>query len=348
MSAKTVLLVAPAGYGKTTFAAQWLSCVGGVRWTATHASSDLAILARDLSSALSNIVPIDPTRIDAALRVAASSPERVQLLARTLLNQIEAPVDPWLVIDDYQLLMPNRPAEAFVNLIENCGYLKLMIASRERPSWATSRRFVHLELVEIGTPDLAFDDEEVSELLLPTLRNARLRAQARGWPAVIALAAHVESHNITITEDTLAESLYDYFAEELFERATPDAQTLLIQIALLPRARGDGLLDNAHVDDLLREVYETGLVQYVDEKLDVHPLARSFLLTKARERSDVRELVDASVTAAILATMWDQAFELVRDFSHLERLEELLKAALAPLIETGRIAMVQNLHDMAR
>ena len=50
------MLVAPAGYGKTTLARQWLADKQAVWYTATPASADVAALAAGLSETLSRVV----------------------------------------------------------------------------------------------------------------------------------------------------------------------------------------------------------------------------------------------------------------------------------------------------
>ena len=56
----------------------------------------------------------------------------------------------------------------------------MMICSRERPRWATARKFVHLEVFEVGAPDLAFDETEVAQLMPSASMNVTLREEARG------------------------------------------------------------------------------------------------------------------------------------------------------------------------
>ena len=51
------MLVAPAGYGKTTLARQWLADKQAVWYTATPASADVAALAAGLRDAVSQVVP---------------------------------------------------------------------------------------------------------------------------------------------------------------------------------------------------------------------------------------------------------------------------------------------------
>src|SRR5215210_3018138 len=51
------MLVAPAGYGKTTLARQWLANKQAVWYTATPASADVAALAAGLKEAVAQVVP---------------------------------------------------------------------------------------------------------------------------------------------------------------------------------------------------------------------------------------------------------------------------------------------------
>lgn len=282
----TVLLVAPAGYGKTTLLQQWLGHAGGVRWTATPAACDLAVLAHDLTSAIGELTELDVGRVEATLRLSETSSSQGSLVAKAVLSQIRTPVEHWLAIDDYHTLMSSRAAEEAIGALEASGNFKLLIASRDRPTWSTARRFVHLEILELGAPDLAFDDDEVGVLLPSSSRSGRIRDQARGWPAVIALAARTEAPDVAITEATLAESLYDYFAEELFERTAPEVQTLLVRLALLPALSPDEV-ERARSRDLIGSAVATGLVHSAGGRLEVHPLARSFLLSKAQSRPDL-------------------------------------------------------------
>ena len=64
--ARTILLIAPAGYGKTTLAREWIGQRGrtGLWYRARRGASDVAILARCLSQALAPLSPtIERTRV---------------------------------------------------------------------------------------------------------------------------------------------------------------------------------------------------------------------------------------------------------------------------------------------
>src|SRR3954471_16483302 len=56
-SARVIMLVAPAGYGKTTLARQWLSSRPHAWLQATPASSDVAALAMSLLEAVRKLAP---------------------------------------------------------------------------------------------------------------------------------------------------------------------------------------------------------------------------------------------------------------------------------------------------
>jgi ATP/maltotriose-dependent transcriptional regulator MalT len=346
ISARTILLVAPAGYGKTTVIHQWLERSGGACLTITSAARDTPVLARELSAVLATIACVDPRRTETALGAARTPLDQARAVARTILAQVTVSLDTWLVIDDYQLLSPGSGGVELIALLEASERFRVMIASRERPGWATSRRFVHLDIVEFGPPDLALDDQEVAELIPPTAQNAALCIQARGWPAVIALAAHSQTTNLSLSSTSLAESLYDYFAEELYERAPRNVQRFLMEVALLPPLSPDDLLECLTQAPIMQAL-ETGLVQRRADLIEVHPLARTFLLTKARKRSDVVELAQASIDLTLARHLWDEAFELIKEFALYANLERLLLLSFSSLIESGRIVTLETFGQYA-
>src|SRR6202044_2923707 len=114
---------------------------GGVRLTVVPAARDLPVLVRDISIALTEIVRLDVPRIETALRVVKAPIEQARLVGRTIIGQLSASVNRWLVVDDYQVLMSSRAGEELIATLESSGRFRIMVVSRERPSWARSRRF---------------------------------------------------------------------------------------------------------------------------------------------------------------------------------------------------------------
>ena len=75
------LLVAPAGYGKTTLARQWLETRPAAWYSATPASVDVAALAAGLRAAVAKIVPRSGEALMERLSVTARPEDEVEVLA---------------------------------------------------------------------------------------------------------------------------------------------------------------------------------------------------------------------------------------------------------------------------
>ena len=96
--------------------------------------------------------------------------------------------DALLVVDDYHHASGSEEAEAFFEELVALTEFRLLITSRERPSWFSARRVVYGEATVVEMDALAFTDEEARTVLGDDSAE-RLLTEARGWPAVIGLAA---------------------------------------------------------------------------------------------------------------------------------------------------------------
>src|SRR4029078_9430212 len=102
--------------------------------------------------------------------------------------------------------------------------VRLLLTSRKRPSWASAGRLLYGEIYEIGRNELAMDHDEAASVLSHRKDAPAdgLVALAEGWPAVIGLAAL--SEEFELPDGSLPEALYEYFAEELYQAASPEVQ----------------------------------------------------------------------------------------------------------------------------
>src|SRR5438128_1835504 len=138
-NARIILLVAPAGYGKTTLAHEWLDEKRAVWYRAGPASADVAALAAGVASACAEIVPGAGNRMRQRLRATDRPEEDARLLAEMLAEDLaEWPEDAWLAIDDYHFASDVLAPDAFVGALAELAPIRLLIASRRRPSWATA------------------------------------------------------------------------------------------------------------------------------------------------------------------------------------------------------------------
>ncbi|HEX9351886.1 MAG TPA: hypothetical protein VF877_11500, partial [Gaiellaceae bacterium] len=86
--ARIILLVAPAGYGKTTLAHEWLDEKRSAWYRASTASADVAALAVGLASATAEIVPGAGDRMRQRLRATDRPEEEARTLAEMLAEDL--------------------------------------------------------------------------------------------------------------------------------------------------------------------------------------------------------------------------------------------------------------------
>ena len=120
--ARIKLLVAPAGYGKTTLAQQWLEVPArrDVWYRGSPASADVAALAAGIAIAAAEIVPDAGKRMRQRIRTVGHPEEDVDVLAKLFAEDVqEWPSNAWLGIDDYHFAMDSAASERLVELLTN-------------------------------------------------------------------------------------------------------------------------------------------------------------------------------------------------------------------------------------
>ena len=110
-TAQTILITAPAGYGKTTLAAEWVQGRDDVVWyRATSGSADVAAFSAGLADVIAPLVPGVGDRLKQRLRVADTPERAARPLAEIFSEDLEGwPPDALLIIDDYHLVVDSGP-----------------------------------------------------------------------------------------------------------------------------------------------------------------------------------------------------------------------------------------------
>ncbi len=287
-------------------------------------------------------------RLREHLRAVPAGGENVAILAEIMGEDLAGwPDDGWLVLDEYQEVARAPEAERFVAALVAEAPLQLLIASRQRPAWVTSRWILYGEVLELNQTALAMDSHEAAEVLAgrSTPSASGLVALANGWPAVIGLAS-VSAAEIE-GEEEVPESLYRFFAEEVLSALGDDVRTGLATLAVPPvldRRLADDLLGVDRADTVCLAALDVGILEERGARLELHPLARSFL----EERSgQLGFLPDPDATARCLAHYrtaqeWDAAFDLIARRGATSELEPLLLSALDELLDTARLATIET------
>lgn len=341
------LLIGPAGYGKTTLARQWLEDKRATWYRGTAASADVAALAAGVRDAVTAIVPGAGAALMERLPVTRRPEEEAHVLAEMLAADLaEWPPGAWLAFDEYQVLAGTVAAERFVESLLLEAPLNVLLMTRTRPGWASSRRILYGEVYELDRLALAMTDEEALELLKGVGAEAHdLVEAAQGWPAVLSLAAMA---SVPPPELGAAPHLYGFFADEIYQRIDKGVRRVLCELALYEVEGRRMALEQLRSDEAARVVkagVEHGfLTEAAEGRLDMHPLLRSFLERKLREEQPktVGRVVTRAVDNLIKNELWDEAFALIDRFSELALLPSLLAAASEKMLAAGRIPTLRN------
>jgi LuxR family maltose regulon positive regulatory protein len=289
-NARIVLLVAPAGYGKTTLAREWMQDRPHCWYRGTSATADVAALALGLAKGAATIVPDAGQQMATRLRVSSAPTEEVEALAELLAGDLsDWPTEAWLVFDDYQFACDAEPAERFVEHLASSCPVRLLVSGRSRPSWATARRLLYGEIYEVGRSLLAMNQDEARSVLASHVANETggLIALADGWPALIGLAALADE--LELPTRGMPDELYTYFAEELYQAISFDIQGGLRRLSLastITRDIAESLAGDS-APQIIDEAVKLGFF-LADSRdgLGFHPLLRSFLASKFVESRD--------------------------------------------------------------
>jgi LuxR family transcriptional regulator, maltose regulon positive regulatory protein len=247
-----VLVVAPAGYGKSTLMAQWhtrlLEHDVPCAWLSLDPEDDDKVrFMRHLVAALHKA----DARIGQAVagNLSADFPSGTKPLLEALaydLARLQRRVV--LFLDDLHFV---RSAEVLEILDWLVNYaprtLQQVIGSREKPGLRLSGLRVRRQLFELDMRELQFDAQEAAQFYrnrlghdLPNADLQRLLTRTEGWPAALELVALALPgamdpgefiEHFTGTDSSLVEYLGEVFLSQLDERT----RTLVFRISMFDR-----------------------------------------------------------------------------------------------------------------
>ena len=340
------MLVAPAGYGKTTLARQWLEAKSSAWYTGTPSCIDVAVLAAGLKRATAEVIHGAGDALIDRIRVTGRPEDEADLLAGMLADDLKNwPPDAWLVFDDYHIIGGTRPAERFVEALLLEAPVNMLLITRRCPSWASSRRILYGEVFEIGREALAMTLAEAQELFDNSESDVEeLMDLAQGWPAVLGLAS---MSGASPPDLIAAPHLFNFFADEIYRRVDRRSRRALCELALYDvegrRLALESLRPDA-AERLVQTSVDSGLLTVAGDRLEMHPLLRAFLLRKL-EGEGVREVGRVVARAAgnlLRHELWDEAFELIQHFDQRRLLPDLIGASMERLLATGRTTTLRG------
>jgi LuxR family transcriptional regulator, maltose regulon positive regulatory protein len=348
------LVVAPAGFGKTTVLTQWAKATAlEVVWLSCRESSgqDLAFW-HTLVAATALASPSFGG--DAGLILESSQPTERDLVG-SLANDLGDLVEPIaIVIDDFHLAKLERGS--LIGLAEAMpGGSRLILCSRRDPSFSLAKLRLDGAVFELRARDLAFSRAEQDELLCAagtTLDEddlKRLYGLVEGWPAGTQLAAAALRRSgapsrVIDALSTSSREVNDYLVNEVLERLGEDFSDFVTEISVLDQF--DATLCKAvssHSDaaELFDELLASDLflmqVDGTDQQYRFHHLFRDFLRARLRSLGEGRLLGVCERAAEVLEESGDRNAAV--ELAMIGGDAQLAAAIVARAVETS--------HDMS-
>jgi LuxR family transcriptional regulator, maltose regulon positive regulatory protein len=236
------LVVAPAGFGKTTLAATWAqSCQMPVAWLSLQPAERSP--ERFLYYLIQALRAIDPHIGKTTLALlGGKSPDGALYALVNDLAEIEH--DFVLLLDDYHNADCAEIAEIIHFLLENRpAVFHLAIITRVIPSLNLTRLRALDQVVEITAAQLRFTAAETNQffttgmgLQLPAERLDQINQSTEGWAVGMQLAALALTRQpANWPAPVIQEQIVDYLAEEVLQRETVEVQDFLKKSALFDR-----------------------------------------------------------------------------------------------------------------
>ncbi len=347
---------APPGAGKTTLVASYLAArkTHGLWYQVDEGDADVATFFYYLGLAA-------PRRRRPLPLLTSEYRQGVGVFARRFFRELYSRLKlPFTVVfDNYQDVPPDAAlhdvmAETVAEIPKGG---RLVFISRSEPPPAFARHRIHQHLEILDWSQLRFTPTEAAQLarkLAPgrwpreTIRS--LYDTADGWCAGLVLLLdqlRSEGRASPAPREPSSEVLFDYFAGEIFKKADPTVQTVLLHTAFLPRvtaAMAVALTGQLTAGEILTALHEQN---YFTNKqaiggepmYEYHPLFRDFLLSQALQVYSPSDRARIRRTAAGLldgAGQIEAAARLLRDAEDWDTLAQLIHRDAQSLVAQGR------------
>ncbi len=346
LSRPIILMVAPAGAGKSVSLAQWSASRDDLvfLWLSLDAAdNDPVYFSRRL---LAGVAEIDPEAAQLGELVAMHGGGLGTPLLEALGSRFLELPETVIVLDDlHQLSNPVLVADLGRLAALLPSQVHLLLATRVDPPIAWSHLRLRRHVTEIRQADLAFDDHESAQLLeriagrpLGPDQVTALVQRTEGWATGLQLAAmmlrlHEDSDAFVAQFSGNDRLIADFLSEEVLGAQSPERRQFLLRVSVLDEICADlaGALTGDTAAQLVLEELERESMFLVPldsrrEWYRFHHLFRDLLRFRLRAEAPglepsllaeaaswhlARGDVGSAVDYLIRARCWDEALDLV-------------------------------------
>lgn len=302
-----VLVVAPAGYGKTTLVDSWLekSPMPSAWLSLDESENDFSTFVHYLIFAIQTRFPLIGRRT-LQLFVTTTSPS-ISSVSNSLINELSSiDQDFILVLDDYHLIHESAIHQLLADLARRPPpSLHLVLVSRNDPPLPLPGLRARGLVTELRTSDLRFTLDEIAiffrdalEINITDEELVILAEKTEGWPVSLRLAAIYSQHSGSsslIGANQIGDNRYliDYMVNEITTQLPGNVKDFLMKTSILDQlcgslcdavmgfgvdsGRSQKHLEWLHHTDLFTTSAENALGWY-----RYHHLFRQFLFSKLK------------------------------------------------------------------
>lgn len=276
LQGKLALVSAPAGFGKTTLAIEWIQTLSGpVAWlTLDEGDNDPLRFINYLVKALQVID--EKIGLDIQSVLQTSSAPQLDILLTMLINELVSVHEPFvLVLDDCHLITDHSIYDSIDFLIDHMPLgMHLVLVGRVDPPIPYSRLRVGGQLTEIRSNDLRFTKAEIgsflNELMGLNLSGediSALEKRTEGWVASLQLAAlsmqdRTNKHQFIADFSGSHRYVIEYLMEEVLSQQSEDLKSFLYRTSILEYLTAglcNDVLKISHSQEILKHLMDANL-----------------------------------------------------------------------------------------
>ncbi len=354
-----IWVAGPAGSGKTTLISSYLEArrLPCLWYQVDGGDSDIAGFFYYMGLAAKKAAP----RYRKPLPIL--SPEYLQALSifagkffENLYGRLRPPFV--LVFDNYQEI----PADSRLHELIKEGlsilpdHINVIIISRAEPLKPFARLRANKKISYLGFGELSFSLHETKTLIRGQKRKEvspadikSLYQKVEGWAAGLVLLLErwkTAGFNIESLDILKENEIFDYFANEIFEKADEEIQNFLLRTAFLPKMDSHMAEHVSGDREAGRKLAYLSRNHYFTERRSLalpvyqyHSLFRDFLATKAKSFFSSEDLEKIQMAAAEIlerSNMVEDAALLLVELRRYEDLVRLITNNAASLLSQGR------------
>lgn len=359
------LLLAQAGWGKTTLLSAWSRCSPyRVTWlTLERSDNDPSRFWMAFIAALERVeTGVGRESLPLLLQTGQSNACETAL---TYVIRALLPIqhDIVLILDDYHLIVHPDILQGLLFLLEHMPpSLHLVLSSRTTPTLPLARLHVKYRVGELHSTDLRFTREEIAAFFRKTdqreLSSATLTAledRSEGWIAGLHLASkaaqgELDPDHVLSTWSGTQRAILTYLLEEVFEQQPEHLQSLLLSTCLLDRFN-EALcqsLTTGETHGLLEQLEQAHLFILPDDK-QAGWYRYQHLFAQALRQHLRRTSPELIPILHMQASCWFEAHGLIEEAvrhaieAHgFERAAQLIERIAPMLVARGELSALRN------